>query len=202
MPDLIRTFIAIELDDAIQRALGDLQARLKRERAAQFVRWVAPENIHLTLKFLGDVDATQMPALERAVMDAGVGFAPFTLTLHALGAFPNLRKPNVVWIGLQGEIESAARLAEKIDAACAELGYAREARPFAPHLTLGRVKKDARGDESRMVGEMIANAKIELELGVRVESVSVMRSELKPTGSVYSRLAIAQLANEPMTNAK
>ncbi len=193
MADPIRTFIAIELGDATKQALGDLQARLKRERAARCVRWVEPENIHLTLKFLGNVDAAQMPALERAVAGAGAGFAPFTLMLRELGAFPTLRKPNVVWIGLQGEIETAARLADKIDVACVELGYARETRPFAPHLTLGRVKKDARSDDQRWIGEVIGNTKMELELGVRVERVSVMKSELRPGGSVYARLYEARL---------
>ena len=194
MPDLIRTFIAIEPDAAIQHALGDVQTRLQRERAANFIRWVAPANIHLTLKFLGNVETDRLPALTRTVREACASYSPFTLSLHTLGAFPNLTRPNVVWVGLRGEIETAARLAEKIDAGCAALGYAREARPFAPHLTLGRVKKDARADELRSVGELIANFKAELRGEIRVARVSVMKSELKPSGSVYTRLEEIRLA--------
>jgi 2'-5' RNA ligase len=189
----IRTFVAIELTDALHGALADAQTQFKRDRAARFVRWVAPDNIHVTLKFLGAVDADRMSALQRALADACVGIAPFTLTIDGAGAFPNLRRPNVVWIGARGQIEIAAHLSQKIDAACAALGFARAERPFAPHLTLGRVKRDASPSERQLVGAMIENVKIG-DLGeLRVERVSVMKSELKPTGSVYSRLHVIEL---------
>ena len=193
MAELIRTFLAIELDDAHHRALADLQARLQRERAARYVRWVAPENIHLTLKFLGDVDATQMAALQRAAMDACAGSAPIILRIAGAGAFPGTRRPNVVWIGISGEVERAARLAQKIDDACAALGFAREARPFSPHLTLGRVKRDAPLFDRRSIGEMIVNAQVGALGELRVERVSVMKSELRPGGSVYTRLLGVEL---------
>ena len=189
----IRTFVAIELTNALHGALADAQTQFKRDRAARFVRWVAPDNIHVTLKFLGDVDADRMSALQRALADACVGSAPFTLTIDGAGAFPNLRRPNVVWIGARGQIEIAAHLSQKIDAACAALGFAREERPFAPHLTLGRVKRDASPSERQLVGAMIENVKIGDMGELRVERVSVMKSELKPMGSVYSRLHVIEL---------
>ena len=189
MTEPIRTFIAIELTDALHRALADAQAQFKRDHAAQFVRWVAPDNIHVTLKFLGDVDANRMPTLQRALADACVGSAPFTLTIGGAGAFPNPRHPNVVWIGARGQIEIAARLAQKIDDACVALGFPREERLFSPHLTLGRVKRDALPRERQLVGALIEHAQIG-DLGeLRVERVSVMKSELKPKGSVYTKLA-------------
>src|SRR3972149_1423476 len=97
MAEQIRTFIAIELSDAVRRALGDLQLQLKGERAGRFVRWVAPENIHLTLKFLGAVDAGKLSALQPAIAEACAGIPPFALMLAGIGAFPNTRRPNVVW---------------------------------------------------------------------------------------------------------
>ena len=198
MTEPIRTFIAIELTDALHRALFEAQAQFKRDRAARAVRWVAPDNIHITLKFLGDVDADRMPALRRALADACVGSAPFTLTIGGAGAFPNPRHPNVVWIGARGQIEVAARLAQKIDDACAALGFPREERPFSPHLTLGRVKRDALPSERQLVSAMIEHAQIG-DLGeLRVERVSVMKSELKPGGSAYTRLSVCQLTCEPM----
>jgi 2'-5' RNA ligase len=191
--ETIRAFIAIELTDALHRALSAVHAQFKRDRAARLVRWVAPENIHVTLKFLGDVDAERMPALQRALADACADTAPFTLTIGGAGAFPNTRRPNVVWIGARGQIEIAARLAQKIDDACAALGFAREARPFAAHLTLGRVKRDASPSERQLIGAMIENAQV-ADLGeLRVERVSVMKSELKPGGSAYSRLHVVEL---------
>lgn len=188
MAEQIRTFIAIELDEAQKRSLGDLQARLKREHGSISVRWTAAENIHLTLKFLGDVDAEKMPALQSAVANACSGTPPFALHLDGVGAFPNLNRPNVVWVGIQGDVVIASGLAQKLDDACAALGYAREERPFSPHLTLGRVKRDASTRERQSIGEMLAKTQAH-ELGeFRVERVSVMKSELRPGGSVYTRL--------------
>lgn len=191
--ETIRTFIAIELTDALQRALADAQTKFQRDRAARAVRWVAPENIHITLKFLGDVDAAQMPALQRAIADACAGFAPFALTIGGAGAFPNTRRPNVVWIGARGQIEIAARLAQQIDDACVALGFAREARLFTPHLTLGRVQRDASPNERQQIGALIERTQIGDLGNLRVERVSIMKSELKPGGSVYSRLAEIEL---------
>lgn len=185
----IRTFIAIELNDALHHALADVQARFKREEIARAIRWVAPENIHITLKFLGDVDATHLPALERAIARVCNEFAPFTLTIGGAGAFPNTRKPNVIWVGARGQVDVAARLAEQIDAACATFGFAREERAFTPHLTLGRVKRDASPSERQRIGALIESAHIS-DLGeLRVERVAVMKSDLTPEGSVYTRLA-------------
>jgi 2'-5' RNA ligase len=185
----IRTFIAIELNAALQRALAETQARLQRDSSARAIRWVVPENIHITLKFLGDVEATRLPALERALARVCRDFAPFTLTIGGAGAFPNTRKPNVIWVGARGQVDIAARLAEQIDAACATLGFAREERAFTPHLTLGRVKRDASPSERQRIGTLIETAQIG-ELGeLRVEQVAVMKSDLTPQGSVYTRLA-------------
>ncbi len=196
MAGLIRTFIAIELEEVQHRALRDVQTRLIRERAARDVRWVAPDNIHLTLKFLGDVESGSLPDLQHAVADACAGTATFTLTLTGAGAFPNTRRPNVIWVGVGGAVERAAELAQKIDEACAAVGFAREERPFSPHLTLGRVKRDARPSDRQFIGEMIVNAQIGNLGELPVERVSVMKSELHPGGSVYTRLAEIQLAND------
>ena len=196
MAEKIRTFIAIELEEAHHRALRNVQLRFQRERAATFVRWVAPENIHLTVKFLGDVDATAMPTLQRAVAEACVGITPFTLRLNGAGAFPNTRRPNVVWVGLGGQVERAALLAQRVDDACAALGMPRDDRPFSPHLTLGRVKRDARPDERQLIGKLIELAAVG-ELGLlQVERVSVMKSELHSSGSIYTRLAAVELMRE------
>src|SRR5574341_2352020 len=123
MAEQIRTFIAIELDDEPKHALADLQSRLKRERGSNAIRWVTTEKIHLTLKFLGNIQADVLPALQHAVSDACAGTPPFTLELCGVGAFPNVNRPNVVWVGVEGDVEIATRLAQKIDDACARLGF-------------------------------------------------------------------------------
>jgi 2'-5' RNA ligase len=192
--ETLRTFIAIELDGARRAALAEIEMRLRREAVARAIRWVPPENIHLTLKFLGEVDAARIPTLHRAVAEALVDHAPFSLTIGGVGAFPNTRRPNVVWVGVRGQVEAAARLAESIETACAALGFAREARAFTPHLTLGRVKRDASPSERQRIGALIEQARIG-ELGEwRVERVSIMKSDLQPGGSVYTRLAECALS--------
>jgi len=188
MAEMIRTFIAIELDDATRRAIGETQARLKRDRAAMGVRWVAPDNIHITLKFLGDVAAARMDELGDAVTHACAGITPFALTLAGIGAFPNTRRPNVVWVGASGDVAIAAQLAERIEDACAALGYAREDRAFTPHLTLGRVKREASPSARQAIGKLIEQAQVGKLGQLAVAHVSVMKSELRPGGSVYTRL--------------
>ncbi len=193
MAEQVRTFIAIELGEGEHRALGKLQEQLKGERAAKYVRWVAPDNIHLTLKFLGGVEGGMIPAVERALVDACSGITPFHLTLGGLGAFPNTRRPNVIWVGIGGDVEKTTRLAEQIDGACQSLGFAREARPFSPHLTLGRVKRDSRPADQQYVGEMIAKTKVGQLSEFDVTTVTLMKSDLRPTGSVYTQLFVVDL---------
>lgn len=193
MPEPIRTFIAIELDDALRRALANIQAQLQRDRAARLVRWVEPASIHLTLKFLGDVESERLPTLERAIADACAASPPFSLALTGLGAFPNNRRPNVIWVGARGQVGVAVQLAQRIDAACLALGFVPEERPFAPHLTLGRVKRDASISERQLIGAMIDATRVETCGELKIDHVSVMKSELRPSGSVYTRLAAIAL---------
>lgn len=188
MAEMIRTFIAIELDEATRRAIGETQARLKRDRAAMGVRWVAPDSIHITLKFLGDVAAARMDELHGAVACACTGVAPFALTLDGIGAFPNTRRPNVVWVGASGDVAIASQLAEQIEDACEMLGYAREDRAFTPHLTLGRVKRDASPSDRQALGKLIEQTQVGKLGTLAVTHINVMQSELHPGGSVYTCL--------------
>lgn len=193
MAEPIRTFVAIELDDALRRKIADARAQLERTRA---VKWGAVDNIHITLKFLGDVDAAAMPALEQALAAACQATPPFALTLRGIGAFPNTQRPNVVWIGAEGQIDAMLTLAKKIDAACAVLGFARDERPFTPHLTIGRVKRDASPNDRKNIGALIERAQVGALGELKVEQISVMKSALRPAGSVYTRLAQIQLTND------
>ncbi len=193
MGESIRTFIAVELAAPVRHVLAELQEQMRREPVARNVRWVAPDAIHLTLKFLGDVDREGIPALGDAVAIACEGIEPFTLTLSGTGAFPNLRRPNVLWVGLTGDVAAAAGLAERIDEECGRLGMARETRPFSPHLTLGRVKRDLRPADQTAVGDLIARAQPHTGGEIAVNQVGIVKSELRPSGSIYTRLHIVEL---------
>ncbi|NDJ74748.1 MAG: RNA 2',3'-cyclic phosphodiesterase [Chloroflexi bacterium] len=193
MSETWRLFIAIELPEAILAQLTTVQERLKRQVPRGTVRWVRVAGIHLTLKFLGDVPLSQRDDIEHELAQAATGHTPFTLAARHLGCFPNPKRPRVVWVGVQGAVPALANLRDAVEEHIAPLGYPTEDRPFKPHLTLGRVQRDARRDEVARLGELIADTKLG-ELGRwDVSSVSLMRSELKPDGAVYSRLFSAPL---------
>ncbi len=186
--DPIRAFIAIELPSQIKAALSQLQINLRTSKNAS-VKWVNPEGIHLTLKFLGNVDEAEIPALTKALSEAVRGVAPFSLQLGDPGAFPGNQAPRVVWVGVEGETKPLLDLHNNIDCVLAPLGFPPEKRAFSPHLTLGRVREEALPGEKRRLGENVAVLKTEANLSFKVESLSLMRSKLTREGAVYSCLA-------------
>ena len=135
----IRTFIAVELSPRVLQRAGDLIARLSAAEAK--INWVRPEQMHLTLKFLGDVPDTETPDICRVVSQVAAQFEPFEIICRGAGAFPNRERPRTLWIGIQDGAEELKALQAALDEALKkELGYAKEPRGFHPHLTIGRVK--------------------------------------------------------------
>lgn len=195
---MIRTFIAIELPTQVQEALATMQARLREAIAkpggeeASPVRWVAPQSIHLTLKFLGDVPAERIPAVTQAVTQAAKGHKPLSLLLATAGCFPDLRRPRVIWVGLQGDLEALNRLQKAIEGALVHLGFPKEERAFTPHLTLGRVRDTVTAQERPALGEATRKLTVP-QVEFTAEEIAVMRSDLQPTGAVYTRLAAIPL---------
>jgi len=189
----IRTFIAIELDESVKDGLAKLQERLKGKAPQGSVRWVRLEGIHLTLKFLGDVPADQIEEITRALQKSCQGFAPFSLSCGGLGCFPNLKRPRVMWVGIQEETGTLAKLQKAIEENVAPLGYPAEKRKFSPHLTLGRVQKRAGAGDQRRLGELVGASEIGILGQMEVRSVNLMRSDLRPSGAVYTRLAEVEL---------
>ena len=177
----IRSFVAVDLEPSVRHAVAELQSELARVNAD--VRWVRAEGLHVTLKFLGSVEA---PHLERvhAALAAAVAEQPaLHVQVRDLGAFPGWRQPRVVWVGLHGE--GLVELAQRIDAALAPLGFAREQRPFTPHLTLGRVNSP-RG-WTRL--EDVCKAHLDDDFGASdISAVTIYRSTLQRGGSVYTPL--------------
>jgi 2'-5' RNA ligase len=193
MADMWRLFIAVELPSSVLAELAEIQDHLKKRTPPGTVRWVNPGGIHLTLKFLGDVSVTKRDSLEKALANAVEGHAPFTLSTGSLGCFPNADRPRVVWIGLQNQIEALAAVRDAVERLIAPLGYPTEDRSFSPHLTLGRVQREARRDNIQKLGELIANSPTPTAQHWQVTGVSLIRSELKPTGAVYTPLFHAPL---------
>ncbi len=187
----IRCFIAIELSEELLERLAALQTALRQDEWTDQVRWVRPEGIHLTLKFLGNVPEARISAINQAIREAiaAAGVGPFTLRVVGLGAFPNFRRPNVIWVGVENEIERLQRLQEAIEVAMERLGFQREERPFHPHLTLGRVNRRAGSGYRRKLGEVLQAQQVGEVGRIRVEQVSLMRSQLHPQGAIYTQLA-------------
>ncbi len=192
--EAIRTFIAIELPESVRSSLAQIQNELRKSEQAS-VKWVAPSSVHLTLKFLGDVDKSKVQALSEAISEASKKITPFQLNLEKPGAFPNLRNPRVIWVGLNGDIEILGRLQQNIENVLNPLGFPPEGRRFSPHLTLGRVRDKATSNDKRNLGEVVSSLKIISSATFEVQSVSLMRSVLSREGAIYSCLASAILGN-------
>lgn len=188
VPETYRTFVALPLSTALHAQLEQTQQALQRACPAGAVRWVRAEGIHLTLFFLGDVLISQIPAIEGVLATVARMANPVTFTVGGVGAFPNLHRPGVIWVGVQ---ESAGRLAtlhKAVNIALADLGFQPEERSFKPHLTLGRVNRNAGSEVSRRVGEAVGHFSLG-QLGEETgRELILFRSELKSAGAEYTAL--------------
>lgn len=180
---MIRAFVCIELSDILRGEIASQLDSLRRIGAG--VKWVQPGNLHITLKFLGDIPQDTVGSVVQAVQLSVSNLKPFFVGFSGIGAFPSMKKPSVFWIGVTKGLEELSVLASSIDAQLSIEGFAREKRNFTPHLTIGRVKSPEDTDElntalSRMqqvyFGEM------------KVDTITVMESKLYRSGPVYNRL--------------
>jgi len=188
---LIRTFVAVEIPHEIQQNIQKGTANLRREIDG-LMRWVPAENMHLTLKFLGDVSPSNMEFLIQMLRNEADNVNGFTMHLAGLGSFPSLKRPRVLYIGMQAPAGLEA-LQRGIESASRRLGYESEERPFSPHLTLGRVKQNVTAADQLKIRRLIEGTQVDVLGTARVDSVHLFKSELKPTGSVYTRLYSAPL---------
>jgi 2'-5' RNA ligase len=194
-PEQIRSFIAIELPEEAKKGLARLRKELERDEH-KFVKWVDPGGIHLTLKFLGNMPAKRVAEITEAMGKAAQGTSSFHLEISGLGAFPSLKQVRVFWVGIGGELDKLSRLQQSIDSALAALGFAKEERPFVPHLTLARVREGASPPERRSFGELVGSVIFEDKYPVEVEAVRLMRSQLTPAGAIYTCLSMVGLSHQ------
>jgi len=184
----VRSFIAIELPDELKLGLAQLEAQLKMSKPP-WVKWVNPYSIHLTLKFLGSIAVDRISEITKAMEEAIQGIPPFRLEVKDLGVFPNLRRVQVVWVGISGEVDKLSQLQQHLESNLARLGFAPETRPFTPHLTLARLRSQASSDERRSFGQLIAITRFEAIYTIKVDAISLMRSQLTREGAIYSRIS-------------
>lgn len=193
----IRAFIAIEIPSDIKTFLKDLQSRLKRNNPNS-IKWVEPKNMHLTLKFLGNISTSQIDPVTSAMQISVSAVHPFHLKIKALGAFPNINRPQVLWIGLNGDLVALSDLQHVLDLNLSKLGFEADNRPFSAHLTLGRVRETATLMEKQNIGITLAADHFESNLGFAVQSLNLIQSQLSSTGPSYTCLYSIRLAKSEL----
>jgi len=189
---LLRAFIAIEIPGEIKKEIASQTVGL-RQAAGRSVRWAAPENIHLTIKFLGEISSSSIDSLTQTLKTESSQHTPFEITARNLGTFPNLNRARIIWIGLDAP-PALGKLQRDIEAAAARLGYPAEDKPFSAHLTIGRVREQISPAEAQSLHSALENAQIGMLGTFTAEFVHLFRSDLKPGGPVYTRLFTAALA--------
>lgn len=180
----VRSFIAIEIPEGIKKDVFEIQEKLRKTDAD--VGWTRPEGIHLTLKFLGDVAEEKLEDIMKAIENAVKVFPPFSIEISGIGAFPGPKYPRVIWIGMKDNNENALKnLQNRIEKETEKLGFKTEKRDFTPHLTLGRVRSQKNRDSLLKAMEEFDR----IELGaLNVEGISLIKSEIRPKGALYSEL--------------
>jgi 2'-5' RNA ligase len=184
---VVRAFIAIDLSPEIHKRLDQVASELKERLEGVPVRWVPVENVHLTLKFLGDVSLTNLEILKKILRSEAGNHLPFEISIGQLGAFPSKRRPRVIWVGVEAPQE-LMDLQRAIESETTRLGYARDRREFSPHLTLGRISRNANSADLRQIGEVLRTYEVGFLGATRVKEVHLFRSDLQPGGAVYTSL--------------
>ena len=180
----IRAFVAIELPEEILNEIAGIQNRLKKTIHG-VIRWVRPEGMHLTLKFLGNISVDDVANISRVVENSVAGVKPLSLSLRSVGVFPDMMRPRVVWLGINGDVVPLLRLQKVMDQGFEDYGFKREERPFRPHLTLGRIKSP-----KGMIGLAAAVEKGgDFVAGeFKAERLTLFGSDLTAGGAIYTKL--------------
>ena len=189
---LIRAFIAVELPKELKKELDTLEVQLKKN-SPPVIKWVDPESIHITLKFLGETSDSATDELVLAMEESVQGISPFKLDIRQLGAFPAIDRPQVIWVWVTGDMDKLAQLQRKIEANTERLGFKHESRAFSPHMTLGRVRDEARPNEIQRIGKLLKDTPFSALHNIDVDEINLMKSRLTPTGAIHSCIGSVKL---------
>lgn len=181
----IRAFLAVEIPPDIKNRIRDIQKSLTP--LVQDIRWTRPEGIHLTLKFFDNISEKDILCISKVVEKKAEDTIPITLNVKTIGVFPELNRPRVLWVGIQGETDRLSRLQDEIETDLQEFGFQREKRSFTPHLTLGRARSQRRMFTG--IGKVLADKETYQAGQFGVRGLTLFKSELKPDGAVYTKLA-------------
>jgi 2'-5' RNA ligase len=192
----LRLFVAIELPDEVRRYLERTIQTLQTAGADKGLRWVRPEGIHVTLKFLGSTNEDDLAGITSGLWEVAARHAPFDLQSDGLGSFGGRRSLRVIWVGVGGDTEALGSLAADVERAMAKAGFAAEARPYAAHLTLARVREDTSPDAREVLHRIVAEQAVVMGPVFHVNQCSLMESTIQRGGAVYRALATFPLQGQ------
>ena len=192
MKSVFRAFIAIELSPDVVRKVDEVSSSLRERMGELPIRWTPAENVHLTLKFLGDVSTTSVDNLAEIIQRVARSHACFEMSIGGLGIYPDARRPRVIWLGVEAPQKLNA-IQRSIEHEINRLGYEKSDREFSPHLTIGRVSRSADFQELKEIGSSLQNENVGFLGATRVDHINLFRSDLKPSGAEYSRVFSAPL---------
>ena len=182
----IRAFICFKLSERLISSIGRIQESVKQYDLK--IKWVRPENIHLTIKFLGDIKCSEIDDIGRLIKETAMDFTPLLLSAQGIGVFPNLNRPRVIWIGISGQIGELIGLQKMLDNKLQIIGFPKEKRPFKGHLTIGRIKGSI---DSNKLSDVLNQINRFAASPFSVDKIYLIQSDLKPSGAVYTRLMTA-----------
>ena len=191
----MRTFIAIEIPEPLKLSLDRSLEEIRSVIRDGLIRWVRLESMHLTLKFLGEIELEQIHTSQEVLDQVAKKFSSFSLEIAGFGCFPNLSRPRVVWVGFNSEGGDLLRLQSELASRLETIGFEPEQRRYHPHLTLGRVRKGLSGSDMKQLSGWAQEAQIGTVGSFEVDAISLIRSVLQPDGAVYSNLHAARLAS-------
>lgn len=187
-----RLFAALELPTEVLNRLAEAVRSLRVSLPPHSVRWVRPEGIHLTVRFYGETKPEQVKALQDSLAKAALGVSPLELKLSGLGIFPNAVAPRVIWAGVVGDVDVIQKLQTTLEMDARALGFRSETRPFTPHLTLGRVNQLSATDKQTL-SQLLQRTPLNAPDPFKLDRMSLIKSELRPTGAVYTPLLAISL---------
>ena len=192
MKSVFRAFIAIDMSTEVLRRIDETSAELQSRLGALPVRWIPADNVHLTLKFLGDVSVTFIDRLSEIIDRAAAGYDGFEISVGSIGVFPNPRRPRVIWLGVEAPpvLTSIQRI---IDQETTRLGYENKDQAFTPHLTIGRVSRSANYQEVKKISDILEKETVGFLGATRVQKICLYRSDLKSEGAEYAIVHTAAL---------
>ena len=193
--NLVRAFVAIELPIFLQDAIQTATASLRKTLGPDLMRWTPPHNVHLTLKFLGDVSPANIDILKQMLTMESAQHSAFDMRVEGIGSFPTQKRPRVLWVGLNAPAVLPS-IVHGIETASARLGFPAEERGFSPHLTIARVRQNKSTAGLQKISAALDETKVGI-LGVaHIDAIDLYKSDLQPGGSVYTRLFSAPLGKQ------